>query len=144
MAEASKDQTAPLEKGRLLIADDDPEIREIPALLCEKIRHLPTTVESGEAALEMVRAQDLDVVILDIVMPVVAGVTGTHKFTCDLWGGTVHIASRMESPGHPSAIRVSETTERLLRDKFLFGTRGRIQVKGQGELMTCQLGGQLG
>ncbi len=359
--DATKDPDAPLEKGRLLIVDDSPESREILALLCEKIGHIPTTVESGEAALELAKTRDFDVVILDIMMPgmdgyevlarlkshpetrdtpvlilsgyteldsivrciklgaedylpkpfkaillkarigaclekkrlrdrdkliirqleeeqkksdklllnilpgsiadrlkqgeevivdsfasvtvlfadlvgfsqlaarlspnelvrslndvfsrfdrlarecglekiktigdaymavagvpercqnhaeraadmalamqdeilsfnrqtghslkvriglhsgpVVAGVIGTHKFTYDLWGDTVNIASRMESHGHPSAIQVSENTERILRDTFLFITRGRIQIKGQGELMTYLLGGKLG
>ncbi len=361
VADATKDPIAPLEKGRLLIVDDSPESCEILAMLCEKIGHLPTSVESGEAALELMRTKEFDVIILDIMMPgmdgyevltrlkadpatrdtpvlilsgyteldsivhciklgaedylpkpfkaillkarigaclekkrlrdhdkfiinqleeeqkksdklllnilpgpiadrlkqgeevivdsfasvtvlfadlvgfsqlaarlspnelvrslndvfsrfdflarqfglekiktigdaymavagvpercdnhaeraadmalamqdeiqtfnqqsghslkvrigmhsgpVVAGVIGTHKFTYDLWGDTVNIASRMESHGHPSAIQVSENTERILRDKYLFITRGRIQVKGQGELMTYLLGGKLG
>jgi hypothetical protein len=38
---------------------------------------------------------------------------------------------------------VSENTEQILRDKFLFIARGRIQIKGQGELMTYLLGGKL-
>ena len=74
--------------------------------------------------------------------PVVAGVIGKHKFSYDLWGETVNLASRMESHSHPGAIQVSAETERLLRDRYLFVTRGRIVVKGQGELMTYLLVGR--
>jgi CheY-like chemotaxis protein len=38
-------------------------------MLCEKIGHEATTVESGELALERVRSGEFDVIILDIMMP---------------------------------------------------------------------------
>jgi adenylate cyclase len=69
---------------------------------------------------------------------VVAGVIGTRKFSYDLWGDTVNIASRMESQGVPDGIQVTETTYRRLRDRFDFAERAEIYVKGKG-LMTTYL-----
>jgi len=74
--------------------------------------------------------------------PVVAGVIGTKKFTYDLWGNTVNIASRMQSHGLDGRIQVTATTYERLRDKYLFEERGMIQVKGKGEMMAYLLVGR--
>jgi class 3 adenylate cyclase len=68
--------------------------------------------------------------------PVVAGVIGMHKFTYDLWGNTVNIASRMESTGTPGRIHVSPSTALLLGQRFALEARGSVSVKGIGELET--------
>ncbi|WP_438482844.1 adenylate/guanylate cyclase domain-containing protein [Oleiharenicola lentus] len=61
--------------------------------------------------------------------PVVAGIIGTKKFSYDLWGDTVNIASRMESHGQAGRIQVSESTHLLLGDKFEVEPRGKIELK---------------
>lgn len=66
--------------------------------------------------------------------PVVAGIIGRRKFSYDLWGDTVNLASRMESHGQPGEIQVSEATRRKLGEGFICEPRGPILIKGKGSL----------
>jgi class 3 adenylate cyclase len=66
--------------------------------------------------------------------PVVAGVIGTRKFSYDLWGDTVNIASRMESHGVPGRIHVSRAVYERLKNDFEFEARGLTTLKGVGEM----------
>ena len=71
--------------------------------------------------------------------PVVAGVIGRKKFTYDLWGAAVNLASRMQSSGLPGHIHVPASFEERLRDRFVFMERGPVHCKGFGEIHTCFL-----
>lgn len=73
--------------------------------------------------------------------PVVAGVIGIKKFIYDLWGDTVNTASRMESHGLPGCIQVTSAIYDILHDKYVFESRGAIEVKGKGEMNTYFLTG---
>jgi adenylate cyclase len=70
------------------------------------------------------------------------GVIGTKKFIYDLWGDTVNVASRMESHGLPGEIHVTAETYEFLRDRYEFTPRGKIKVKGKGEMATYWLVGK--
>jgi class 3 adenylate cyclase len=74
--------------------------------------------------------------------PVVAGVIGMHKFTYDLWGNTVNVASRMESTGEPGRIHISVNTANLVRNDFKLESRGSIEVKSLGQVETFFVNGR--
>ena len=66
--------------------------------------------------------------------PLVAGVVGKKKYAYDIWGGTVNIASRMESNGEPGKVNISAATYELVKEKFACTYRGKIYAKNIGEI----------
>jgi class 3 adenylate cyclase len=74
--------------------------------------------------------------------PIVAGVIGLRKFTYDLWGDTVNVASRMESTGEPGRIHVSVNTANLVKNDFKLESRGSIEVQSLGQVETFFVNGR--
>ncbi|XP_017278056.1 adenylate cyclase type 1 isoform X2 [Kryptolebias marmoratus] len=77
------------------------------------------------------------------VGPVVAGVIGARRPQYDIWGNTVNVASRMDSTGVPGKIQVTEEVYRLLNSNYDLVCRGKVSVKGKGEMLTYFLEGKV-
>ena len=66
----------------------------------------------------------------------VSGVIGKSKFSFDIWGDSVNLASRLESIGLPGTIHVSEETLGLLDKTALEVIPQQSQIKGKGMMPT--------
>ena len=107
-------------------------------------------IAMADMALSMLRAikkynrkyeTDLDLRIGIHMGPVVAGVIGSNKFTYDMWGDTVNIASRLESTSMKGEIQVSKEVYEVVKEKFLLFPRGEVEIKGKGLMETYFLKG---
>ncbi|MGY2048406.1 adenylate/guanylate cyclase domain-containing protein [Methylobacterium sp. JK268] len=59
--------------GRILVTDDDPINRDLLQRRLTREGHAVTLAETGEAALAAVAAQDVDLILLDLIMPGLSG-----------------------------------------------------------------------
>lgn len=66
--------------------------------------------------------------------PVTAGIVGKSKFAYDIWGGTVNIASRLESKGVVGKVNISQSTYDLVKHKFTCKSRGQVETRGTGPM----------
>jgi len=69
-----------------------------------------------------------------------AGIIGDTRFTYDVWGDAVNMASRMESHGLPGRIQVSEAFRVVVQNAFCFEERGIVDIRGIGPTRTWFLG----
>lgn len=63
---------------------------------------------------------------------VAAGIIGESRFSYDLWGEVVNLASRYEGASAPNKIHVSEAVKSRLSDDFNFEDNGIVELKGFG------------
>ncbi|NJK64774.1 MAG: response regulator [Synechococcaceae cyanobacterium SM2_3_1] len=106
-------------------------VAEMALAMQEQIRHYPeVTYESLQLRVGMHTGA------------VVAGVIGIDKFSYDLWGDAVNLASRMESQGKAGQIQVSVAVYNRLCHTYRLQQRGLIPVKGKGLVTTYWLLGK--
>ncbi|MEX0591764.1 MAG: adenylate/guanylate cyclase domain-containing protein [Xanthobacteraceae bacterium] len=111
------------------------------------------TVAIGRLALAMLDAQEaraplggrrLSLRIGIHIGSATAGIIGDTRFSYDVWGDAVNVASRMESHGVPGRIHVSDEFRTAAAESFAFEDRGVTEIRGIGAARTYFLVGLLG
>lgn len=72
--------------ARILLIDDDTQLRELVAMLLTTVGHVVTTASEGEEGVRLFRANPVDLVITDIVMPNQEGIETIMKLRAEFPG----------------------------------------------------------
>jgi len=124
----------------VLVADDDPTIRAILTGLLEEAGHEVVVVDNGQAVLDVLLARNVDVVLLDLDLPKVSGLSvlsalpSLHtdaKFIVLTAHGTVESAVEAMKLGAYNYLRKPVDGEELLH----IVDRGLADLKVRRELM---------
>ena len=74
--------------------------------------------------------------------PMMAGVIGKRKFSYDVWGDPVNLASRLEQASQPGRILLCPSCKAALERDFLLEQHDTIDIKGVGPQDTWFLNGR--
>lgn len=66
--------------------------------------------------------------------PIISGVVGIKKYSFDIWGNTVNVASHIETAGEIGRINISRSTYEEIKGVYDVEARGFIPVKNNDEL----------
>ncbi|HWE45320.1 MAG TPA: MHYT domain-containing protein [Caulobacteraceae bacterium] len=105
---------------RVLLADDHPTNRKVVALMLGQIDVELTQVENGEEAVAAFRDGEFDVVLMDMQMPVMDGLSATrairaHELACGLVPTPVVMLTANALPEHMEASRVAGADHHLTK-----------------------------
>ncbi len=64
--------------------------------------------------------------------PLVAGIIGAKKYSFDVWGDTVNIASRAEQHASSNSINITDVVANKISKYFDIHTRGKVDIKKRG------------
>lgn len=115
----------PSGKGRILIVDDDPHAVEILTRMLEREGYECVSAAGGAAALQRVREQVVDVILLDVMMPEMDGLQVCERLRQDNELRQIPVVlltakDDMETRSRGMALGVSEYLTKPVNKRELF------------------------
>jgi DNA-binding response OmpR family regulator len=77
------DQETESPVAKILVVDDEPNIREVVSLYLRRDGHSVSTAADGEEALKLYRQTEPDLVVLDLMLPKVSGIEVCRRIQSD-------------------------------------------------------------
>ena len=71
--------------AKILIVDDDPDIRDAASIILESAGHEVVTAQDGLEGLELLKAEKPDMLILDLLMPKMDGFSVCRELQDTRW-----------------------------------------------------------
>ncbi|MCM0755700.1 PAS domain S-box protein [Desulfovibrio aminophilus] len=82
-AMVSRPEAPPTPTLRVLVAEDDAINRTLAARFLEKLGHVAIQAENGRRAVDILRQEGIDCVLMDVQMPVMDGIAATRAIRSD-------------------------------------------------------------
>lgn len=78
-------------KKHVVIIEDEPDIREALAEAISDAGYAVDTASNGKDGLALALREQPDLILLDLVMPIMDGKTVLQKLRADVWGRTARV-----------------------------------------------------
>jgi len=112
LAVAPKGSAAPARCLKVLIAEDHPINQKLAAILLEQMGHACVLVDDGDKALEALAQDRFDMVLMDVMMPHMDGLTALKALRA------------MEAQGRPRTVVIMVTAHAMAGDRERFMAQG--------------------
>ncbi|WP_161788431.1 PAS domain S-box protein [Desulfonatronum thiodismutans] len=131
------------QKLRILLAEDEPSNALPIQMLLEKAGHTVALAEDGQQVLDLLAAQDFDVILMDVQMPVMNGVEATKRIRSqesevssqksDVGGRTSgsQVSGLIPQPSHRRTPIIALTAYAMLGDREKFLAAGMDDYLGK-------------
>lgn len=102
---------------RILIIEDENDIREAMAEALTQAGFMVSTAENGQVGYDRAISERPDLILLDLVMPIMDGHTTLQKLRQDPWGQTVKviILTSMDNVEHIAGAHEESITDYIIK-----------------------------
>lgn len=113
---------------KIFIVDDEPTIVEYVTVILEKASYQVSSCENGTDAIEKIRAEKPDLILLDVMLPDVDGITICRQ-----------IKSNPKTNAIPVILLTSLTDATTIRDAQLFGVSDYISKPFDAKVLKAKI-----